>query len=138
MPPVIVSGERGDRRDDDRRHSAEYRTYLDSVAWEKRRARMIAVAGHRCQSCGATTGLEVHHLTYNRLGEERDSDLEVLCPPCHVRADRERAASTRRRVEHRRFEGWAAKVYGDDWGQYEDESEVRERYERWLERKGLA
>jgi hypothetical protein len=27
--------------------------------------------------------LEVHHRTYERLGDERDEDLEVLCTRCH-------------------------------------------------------
>jgi hypothetical protein len=27
--------------------------------------------------------LEVHHKTYERLGDERDEDLEVLCARCH-------------------------------------------------------
>jgi len=30
--------------------------------------------------------LEVHHLTYDRLGDERMDDLEVLCPDCHRKA----------------------------------------------------
>jgi hypothetical protein len=31
------------------------------------------------ERCIETTGLEVHHLDYARLGAERDEDLEVLC-----------------------------------------------------------
>lgn len=33
--------------------------------------------------CPATRALQVHHKTYERLGEERDADLEVLCETCH-------------------------------------------------------
>ena len=29
------------------------------------------------------TALDVHHLTYERLGREKDEDLRVLCRACH-------------------------------------------------------
>ena len=33
---------------------------------------------------------QVHHLTYERLGEELDSDLQALCKPCHNLAEAEK------------------------------------------------
>jgi toxin-antitoxin system PIN domain toxin len=33
--------------------------------------------------CGAGVPTEVHHLTYERLGAERDGDPVALCAPCH-------------------------------------------------------
>lgn len=34
--------------------------------------------------CGATTGLQLHHLTYDRVGgEESLDDLQPLCADCH-------------------------------------------------------
>jgi hypothetical protein len=44
---------------------------------------MLRLAHYRCERCGAKRTLEVHHRTYERLGRERDADLEVLCGDCH-------------------------------------------------------
>jgi hypothetical protein len=81
---------------------ADYRRYLQSPEWWARRARRLEVAGHQCEfreyvadhkgyyrkRCTATADLQVHHLAYDRLGAERDSDLEVLCPLPPPRAPR--------------------------------------------------
>jgi hypothetical protein len=40
-------------------------------------------ARFQCQRCGSKNGLEVHHKSYERLGDERDDDLEALCRQCH-------------------------------------------------------
>lgn len=60
-----------------------YREYLNSGHWKRRRADIIARANWRCEICGQAGPLEVHHLTYERLFEEHDSDLIALCPQCH-------------------------------------------------------
>jgi 5-methylcytosine-specific restriction endonuclease McrA len=60
-------------------------TYYASPEWHQRRALKLAEAGHRCQTCGTIGTLQVHHLTYRRLGRERRSDLRVLCCGCHSR-----------------------------------------------------
>ena len=60
-----------------------YRRYLRSDAWAGRRERALRRAGGRCGRCGAGVPTEVHHLTYERLGDERDDDLLALCAPCH-------------------------------------------------------
>jgi len=64
---------------------------LKSPEWDKRRRHKISLANGKCQKCGATgEELQVHHLTYARLGNEKGSDLIVLCKPCHHFADIER------------------------------------------------
>jgi len=40
-------------------------------------------AGFRCERCGVPWGLEVHHLTYDNLGDESLEDLICLCRDCH-------------------------------------------------------
>jgi len=41
--------------------------------------------GRRCAQCGETKGeLHVHHLTYERFGNESLQDLQVLCKTCHL------------------------------------------------------
>lgn len=61
-----------------------YEQYLQTPQWRARRNRALSQARHRCHRCGANRRLQVHHLTYERLGAELDSDLEVLCRGCHL------------------------------------------------------
>ena len=44
----------------------------------------LRAVGHRCQVCNGGVGtLDVHHRTYERLGQELDEGLTVLCRACH-------------------------------------------------------
>lgn len=61
----------------------DYREYLNSDHWKKTRAAALQRAGNKCQGCGGTYDLQVHHKTYARRGHERPEDLEVLCRNCH-------------------------------------------------------
>jgi 5-methylcytosine-specific restriction endonuclease McrA len=65
------------------RFSPFYLGYMRSALWRTRRQRALKLAGNRCQVCGSTKRLEVHHVTYANLGHELDSDLTVLCWWCH-------------------------------------------------------
>ncbi len=63
-----------------------YEEYLRSPEWRRKRARRLKLDRNACQKCGATSKeyrLEVHHLTYERLGDERMEDLQTLCVLCH-------------------------------------------------------
>ena len=61
-----------------------YPEYLQTPEWRMRRQRKLEQADHRCSFCNRYhPSLNVHHRTYQNLGEELDSDLTVLCPPCH-------------------------------------------------------
>jgi 5-methylcytosine-specific restriction endonuclease McrA len=60
-----------------------YFEYLRSEPWKLKAEAAKARAGHRCQVCNSADRLDVHHRTYERLGRELDSDLTVLCRPCH-------------------------------------------------------
>jgi len=63
-----------------------YDDYLASSYWQETRKRKLELTGFVCQECGKTdTVLHVHHLTYERLGYELDTDLIVLCESCHRR-----------------------------------------------------
>ncbi len=61
-----------------------YRVYLDSPAWQELRKRKLQEL-RRCQGCGGDECLQVHHLTYERIGHERLTDLMVLCHLCHAK-----------------------------------------------------
>lgn len=60
-----------------------YPTYLLTEHWERVRRHALARGEYRCEECDAGSSLDVHHRTYERLGEELPSDLEVLCRSCH-------------------------------------------------------
>jgi len=63
----------------------EYREYLNSPGWDKKREAALKRAGGRCQLCNYPNDLEVHHRTYDRVKRERVGDLFVLCEKCHKR-----------------------------------------------------
>lgn len=60
-----------------------YITYLESQQWRAKRNELFAVRGKKCEDCGATQRLHVHHLTYKNLFNEPLEDLQVLCHSCH-------------------------------------------------------
>ena len=60
-----------------------YREYMRSKTWRKKRRKVLRRAEFKCEECGATGHLEVHHLTYKRFGQEPLSDLKALCFDCH-------------------------------------------------------
>jgi 5-methylcytosine-specific restriction endonuclease McrA len=61
-----------------------YTCYLASPKWQHTRASAIVAAGGACADCGTQRRLlDVHHLTYRRLGHEHLSDLTAVCRPCH-------------------------------------------------------
>ncbi len=62
-----------------------YRAYLASPHWKKTRSRIIVIRGGKCERCGSKKHPQVHHLTYERRGCERDEDLMLLCRVCHER-----------------------------------------------------
>lgn len=60
-----------------------YKLYLQTPEWAERREQHLRSAKHRCQVCNGEHGLNVHHRTYERRGEEAWADLIVLCRVCH-------------------------------------------------------
>ena len=124
-----------------------YNTVIASKRWRRLRAKRLEKCNHRCERCGwkkeswdKTRTLDLHHKTYERLGAEREEDLELVCSLCHEKADRERAAEGRRRsadaLYDAQFDGWATKVYGDNYGMFEDE-DMHDRFCEWQERKEM-
>jgi hypothetical protein len=80
-----ASGRRPGGAGGPREHSAEYRAYMRSPAWRRRRARVLRRAGRRCRGCGGPAK-DVHHLWYGTpLGSEPDRALAPLCEACHAR-----------------------------------------------------
>lgn len=65
--------------------SVTYKQYLSSEKWAvlSRQAKKRSL--HRCQLCNRAGELHAHHRTYERLGDEDDADITVLCRDCHAR-----------------------------------------------------
>lgn len=74
----------------------EYEQYLRSPQWKAKRAAVLKRAGGKCEECtreykirGKGSGYmvwpaqEVHHLTYERVGNENLDDLIGLCERHH-------------------------------------------------------
>ncbi len=62
----------------------QYREYLKSEHWQRVRDSALERALRLCQVCNGPDGLEVHHRTYERIGNERSEDVTVLCDACHT------------------------------------------------------
>jgi len=61
-----------------------YTLYLHSSAWNNKRSYVFRKKGRHCARCRRSKhSLQVHHLTYERVGNERLSDLQPLCYKCH-------------------------------------------------------
>jgi 5-methylcytosine-specific restriction endonuclease McrA len=75
---------------------AKYRRHINSARWRNMKRDLMRWRGSRCERCGRVTNwLALHHKTYARFGHEALSDVELLCSPCHCRADSERVIAKR-------------------------------------------
>jgi len=66
--------------------TAEYAAHIGSAAWQAFCDEQRLTAGFRCEwpTCRKVDGdLTVHHIHYDRFGQERPEDVLVLCPICH-------------------------------------------------------
>ena len=63
-----------------------YDRYIHSAGWRRKASQRLEMDGHVCQVCGREA-TEVHHLTYDRFGNEEMNDLVSLCRKCHNKAE---------------------------------------------------
>jgi 5-methylcytosine-specific restriction endonuclease McrA len=60
------------------------RLRLDPDSYRKLCVEVLKRDGWRCQYCGASYRLEVHHIrSRGRLGDDIDENLITLCADCH-------------------------------------------------------
>ena len=120
-----------------------YDRYISSQRWRDKRERALESAHYKerywCQDCGwdfPKDQLEVHHLTYERLGREKDSDLIVVCSRCHQKQDKLRAKRGREKSSSALYEaqldGWATAVYGEEWYCDHDPAIIDKEFRNWL------
>jgi ribosomal protein S27AE len=81
--------QQAEREMEKRRNDADWRRryldHLDSPAWWDRRKLVLKRAGNMCEGCGVVMAAEVHHLTYEHMGDEFLFELVALCRACHAR-----------------------------------------------------
>ena len=59
-----------------------YEEYILSWMWRDKRDYIISLR-KECEKCKSKKYLNVHHKTYETLGNEGDEDLILLCRDCH-------------------------------------------------------
>lgn len=62
----------------------DYKEYLKSRAWQKKRLKVLTRAKFICERCHRRQATQIHHLTYDRIFHERLKDLQAICGPCHM------------------------------------------------------
>jgi 5-methylcytosine-specific restriction endonuclease McrA len=60
-----------------------YQDYINSHWWKDKREWILHVKGNKCEKCHSTKQLNVHHITYDSLGNENSHDVMILCKRCH-------------------------------------------------------
>ncbi len=58
--------------------------YLKSDQWQHLRKVVLDRNNHKCMLCPNTTKLNVHHITYQNLFNEKLYQLKTLCSDCHT------------------------------------------------------
>jgi hypothetical protein len=57
----------------------------NNEVWREIKAEVKAERGARCERCGDTVNLDLHHLKARRYGgQDTKENAELLCEPCHV------------------------------------------------------
>jgi hypothetical protein len=65
--------------------STKYAEYLRSAHWALLKLNTIIARGMRCERCASLKDIDLHHLTYQRLGRELPQDVLLLCRMCHTK-----------------------------------------------------
>lgn len=65
-----------------------YAEQLTSPRWLAFRERVFQTHGRRCERCGSSDRLQVHHITYKagkKAWQYKSAEVMVLCDTCHAR-----------------------------------------------------
>lgn len=61
-----------------------YKEYLKTKHWRDIKKKYNKKYKYECSCCGSSDkGLHLHHITYERVGNEQLEDLVYLCKDCH-------------------------------------------------------
>jgi len=59
------------------------KNYLESDAWQNIRKKILNRDNNKCVVCGTSSNLDIHHITYERVGNEDVDDLVTVCRKHH-------------------------------------------------------
>lgn len=90
-----------------------YSHYLESDAWKIRRRKVLQRCNGICEGCHEAPVAEVHHLTYENVGQELLYQLVGLCDNCHQIAHLENPLAGQRK-QIQRNEMLERSIYGED------------------------
>lgn len=76
------------RCEDTREEIVGYKNYLKSKHWVMKKKEYNRKYERVCSCCGGKENLQLHHISYDRLGNEPLTDLVYLCKECHMRIHR--------------------------------------------------
>ncbi len=62
-----------------------YSKYLASPEWVKKRKKVLKRSQGICEGCGEKEAAEVHHISYENVGNEFLFELVAICSECHDR-----------------------------------------------------
>jgi|SRR5262249_6727315 len=62
-----------------------YAAYLQTDEWKERQRLVMHRAGGICEGCRQVRAVEVHHLTYDHVGDEFLWEFVAICRECHER-----------------------------------------------------
>lgn len=57
--------------------------YMQTKQWSELKEHRLRIAQNKCEHCGSTNKLHLHHVTYERLTQEHIEDVVILCEECH-------------------------------------------------------
>jgi 5-methylcytosine-specific restriction endonuclease McrA len=60
-----------------------YEEYLAGPVWRKKREKILGRSGGICEGCREKTATQVHHLSYEHVGDEFLFELVAVCDDCH-------------------------------------------------------
>jgi hypothetical protein len=92
---LLPKSQRKHRNDVSFGHDVDYKSYLASKKWFDRRDKYFKTHAKRCRACASKAKIHLHHMTYERLGSERDTDLIALCEVCHTNVHKLHKNSTK-------------------------------------------
>lgn len=92
-------------------NNEDYRQYLTTETWAKKRAERLAIDGGVCQACLVQPATEVHHLNYFNIGHEDPlTDLVSVCHPCHRKIHNLMTRATAKNPDGSYRYGWKSTI----------------------------
>jgi 5-methylcytosine-specific restriction endonuclease McrA len=74
----------GENKEIEKAYRREFYTeYIKSDKWKAIRLKVLKRDNNLCQACLETPAQDVHHITYNNIGDELMYELLSVCRDCH-------------------------------------------------------